>query len=99
MFFHGVIEVVSAVKCKIIHHAHVPFDNIGVLIDVISVVKKERFLLWEDDVIIQEASSLWHPQLQTVKTLFSLLVNSKTPLRTSSGHVLVTKTSNIRRHS
>ena len=30
---------------KIIHHAHGPFHNISVPIDVISVVKDERLLL------------------------------------------------------
>ena len=44
------------------------FDNISVPIDVISVVKNESFLLSDDDVIVQKASSLWHPEFQTVKT-------------------------------
>ena len=41
-------------------------------------------------------TSSYKIQFQTVKTQFSLLVNSKTRLRTSSGNVLVSKTSNIR---
>ena len=45
VFFDGVTQDVSAVECKIIHHAHGPFDYISVPTGVISVVKNERFLL------------------------------------------------------
>ena len=44
-------------------NSHGPFDIISVPIDVISVIKNERFLLYYDDVIIQKES-----HFLTVKT-------------------------------